>query len=175
MRKISEWIGVVGCLVLLVYALTTRATASYGTPWHRSIATQYASKVIGDPLVRVSYDKQAGSHFACGGGKMSALRWGIAHRKLRCGSLVEICKGSLCVTAPVVDRGPYWACKVEHKKRSIGCWRSGKAIVRSELAYASGWHFANDLDLLPRVAYAIRLNGRSHIRWRVLYIPKGRR
>jgi rare lipoprotein A len=47
-----------------------------------------------------------GSRTACGQALTPALL-GVAHRTLPCGTLVDITYGSLRITVPVVDRGPF--------------------------------------------------------------------
>lgn len=46
-----------------------------------------------------------GNHLACGG-TLEPGTWGVANKSLPCGSRVRLCF-SRCVTAPVIDRGPY--------------------------------------------------------------------
>jgi rare lipoprotein A (peptidoglycan hydrolase) len=48
-----------------------------------------------------------GGHLACGG-TLTPQTWGVAHKTLPCGARVRLCHNG-CVTAPVVDRGPYVA------------------------------------------------------------------
>ena len=47
-----------------------------------------------------------GRRTACGQ-KMSRRLLGVAHRTLRCGTLVEVFYGGRAITVPVVDRGPF--------------------------------------------------------------------
>lgn len=156
-------------LTVLVSMIDQGCGGAHASPWTQSQATQYGSKTFGDPLVRgTTYDKQAGDVFACTPRgrieRMDPLRWGVAHRSLPCGTVVEICKGRFCVVAPVVDRGPYHATPENCPGRLQRCWARGRTMIR----LVPGWRYANDLDLLPRVAFAIRLGGKGLVRWRVL-------
>jgi hypothetical protein len=150
-------------------------SAEANTPtWTHSLATQYGSKTIGNPdVVGITYDKQAGSMFSCGG-KMDPMRHAVAHRTLPCGSVIEVCKGSRCTTAEVWDSGPFHAvpttCGPLWSQR---CWVQGKTIAKRRLTTeVHAWRFASDLDLLPRVAWEIRLGGKAIVRWRVVSVPR---
>jgi rare lipoprotein A (peptidoglycan hydrolase) len=48
-----------------------------------------------------------GNHLACGG-TLQPTTFGVAHKALACGTKVRLCV-KRCVTAPVIDRGPYVA------------------------------------------------------------------
>ncbi len=174
-----SWLIALACAGYITHRVATANRASlWGTQWRTSLATQFGSKTIGDPVARgVTHDKQAGTHFACGG-KLDPLAMAVAHRTLPCGSVVEVCRGRLCVFARVWDRGPFHAikthCAKTHGKWSQKCWVTGKTIAKVRLPGDSMYVFANDLDLLPRVAWAIRLGGKWVIRWRIIWIP-GRR
>jgi rare lipoprotein A (peptidoglycan hydrolase) len=48
-----------------------------------------------------------GNHLACGG-TLQPTTFGVAHKALPCGTKVRLCVRR-CVTAPVIDRGPYVA------------------------------------------------------------------
>ena len=57
-----------------------------------------------------------GNHVACAGWSgfpsstvLTGSSWGVAHKTLPCGTLLQICRANRCVTAPVFDRGPYVA------------------------------------------------------------------
>ncbi len=181
-------------LLLLMWASTCAALlwgaradgdTSRASTWRVSLATQFGSKTIGDPISRgVTFDKQAGTWFACLSKgrrgqrvRLNPLVMGIAHRTLPCHSVVEMCnpKNGLCVLGRVVDRGPFHAvktlCAEKWGKHSQRCWEGGRTIPRVRLTDNAMYVFANDLDLLPRVAWAIRLNGKARIRWRVIHIP----
>ena len=49
-----------------------------------------------------------GNRTACGQ-TFTAASWGIAHKTLRCGTMVQITYRGRTVSAPVIDRGPYIA------------------------------------------------------------------
>jgi rare lipoprotein A (peptidoglycan hydrolase) len=48
-----------------------------------------------------------GNHLACGG-TLEPTTFGVAHKALPCGTKIRLCVRR-CVTAPVIDRGPYVA------------------------------------------------------------------
>jgi len=172
-------------IVALTLALQSGGRVEASPRYQRALVTQFASKTIGDPLRRTpTYDKQAGQWFAClkDGRKrrMSPYVWGIAARQgeLPCGALVELCrefKGrSLCVVAPVVDRGPYHAVRAScprPPRHSQVCWSRGKTMLRQR----PGWRWETKFDLLPRVAWAIRVLGKGMVWWRVVWSPLQRR
>lgn len=172
---IARWLLVVlGLVLLLVLSGSACADADAGQPqWQWSISTQFASKTIGDPVVKgITYDKWQGHVFFCTGKPTQPMAWGVAHRTLPCGSVVEVCKGKLCVMAPVITTGPFFAVPTTCNKWSQSCWELGKPIVRRTLRgsrYEHSWRFASDLDLLPRVAFAIRLGGKAVVKWRVVW------
>ncbi len=181
MENRQEQIWIVAAIALALVGLAITIAVCNGEPawattarWKHSQATQYGSKTIGDPyVVGVTYDKQAGAVFSCGG-KMDPLRRAVAHRTLPCGSVVEICKGARCTTAEVWDSGPFHAVPIACDPLwSQRCWEQGKTIAKRKLTTeAHAWRFASDLDLLPRVAWSIRLGGKAIVRWRVLSIPR---
>ena len=143
------------------------------------LATQYGQKG----------DKWAGEVFACyfkngkvlrrherGAAvkKMDPSVFGIAHRTLPCGTLVRICKSKRCTTAPVVDRGPYWAVPAKCMPGNVppySCWQKGRSsggysiatAIKKKILPAGKWKFANIADLLPRVSRAIRLGGMAAV------------
>jgi hypothetical protein len=176
--KVPRKVSFIVWLIAWVWVLPPGACESSAAPppkpstWQHSLATQFASKTIGDPVVRgVKFDRYQGEKFYCTGQKTNPLGWGVAHRTLPCGSIVQVCKKGLCVTAPVITTGPFWAVPMTCGPRwSQKCWSQGKAIVRRVLR-SHAWRFAGDLDLLPRVAFAIRLGGKGIVKWRVLHIP----
>ena len=49
-----------------------------------------------------------GNRTACGQ-TFTPASWGIAHKTLRCGTMVQITYRGQAITAPVIDRGPYVA------------------------------------------------------------------
>ncbi len=183
-KELGIFLGLVLVAVCLVqcdkaYGGNGKATP-HASKWRAAYVTQFGSKSIGDPLrIGVKYDKQAGAVFAClsdrgGIRKMDPMAWGIAARQadLPCGAIVEMCRAKICVTVPVFDRGPYHAiptwCKPFHSGK---CWRAGKTQLRLK----PGYRRANRFDLLPRVAWAIRLLGRGWVKYRVIYIPRALR
>ena len=159
---------------LVVLAVWRSSTVQAHAPaWRTSLATQFGSKTIGDPITKgITYDKLAGSMFACGG-KMDPMAFSIAHRTLPCGSVVEVCRKSLCTFATVRDRGPYFAvptyCTPRHSHK---CWLKGKPVFGGRPAKEANYRWAHDLDLMPRVAWAIRLGGKNMVRWRIVFVPR---
>lgn len=47
-----------------------------------------------------------GKRTACGQ-TFAATSWGVAHRTLPCGTVVQVTYGGQTVSVPVIDRGPY--------------------------------------------------------------------
>lgn len=74
-----------------------RAAQRYGArhPLSTALASEYGYG-----------DGQLGGGLACGGRYTSLAMRGVANRTLRCGTRVRLCL-KRCVTARVVDRGPY--------------------------------------------------------------------
>ncbi len=76
-------------------------------------------------------DKWRGGKSPCLGRRIESTDWGIAHRRLPCGTLVRVTnrRTGLSVVAPVVTRGPYGALLADgtwHVKRRAsdpGVWR----------------------------------------------------
>jgi hypothetical protein len=48
-----------------------------------------------------------GSHVACGGKPLTRTMRGVAHRKLQCGTRVELKWHGRRIVTTVIDRGPY--------------------------------------------------------------------
>lgn len=71
-----------------------RRPAARARPSARAVASWYGPGLYGNRL-------------ACGG-TLTPGTWGVAHKGLPCGTRVRLC-AARCVTAPVVDRGPFVA------------------------------------------------------------------
>ncbi len=135
------------------------------------------------------YAKWNGANFACG--KSAAGKWGtfggkykrvkmnggercVAHRRLRCGTLVELRYQSLKrhggdgkmrrVLVPVCDRGPYWAVIATCRGNSFRCWKRGQAQVKLR----PGYRFMNYWDITALAAKDIRFPGMGMVRWRIV-------
>jgi hypothetical protein len=82
---------------------------------------------------------------------------GVAHRTLPCGTRIGLClpRTKACTTAYVVDRGPWGALNRK------GEWHSRTHRL------LPGEHYRGELDLLPNVYTALRLEGIE----KVLYWP----
>lgn len=78
-----------------------------------------------------SGDRWRGGKSPCIGRRVEHDDWGIAHRRLPCGTLVRVTnrRTGLAVVAPVITRGPYgalladgtWA--IKPRASSPGTWR----------------------------------------------------
>lgn len=75
-----------------------------------------------------------GNHLGCGG-RLTMSTWGVAHKWLRCGTLLRLCYRR-CTRARVVDRGPYVAGRefdlTYPVKRAIGM--PSVAVIRWSIA-----------------------------------------
>lgn len=100
---------------------------------------------------------------------------GIAHRALRCGTLVELtyrchkrhgCDGKLRrVLVPVVDRGPYWATPADcHPSWSTHCWKMGKSMIRLTVL----WERPTHVDMTQVVARELKFPGKGWVTIRVV-------
>ena len=118
-------------------------------------------------------DKLSGTYSACSGEKLEEFEYGIAHRKLPCGTKVIIKnrKTQRFTLAKVVDRGPYGA-----GTPGLDWYIKRK---QDESPPEDLCHQLNDanclprpwrgcIDLLPGTADLIGLSGRSEVKMWVL-------
>lgn len=97
--------------------------------------------------------------------KMTAGVVGVAHRTLRCGTLVEVQHGLQRVVVPVIDRGPYWSVPASCRPRwGYHCWLKGRAMVRLK----PGWRRINDLDIMAGTARALDFPGLGLVHYRIV-------
>lgn len=90
-----------GCRTHACKVRTCRSTAC-----KRRVARKVAARRPMTPAVASWYGPGLyGGHLACGG-TLEPGTWGVANKGLPCGSRVRLCFRG-CVTAPVIDRGPY--------------------------------------------------------------------
>lgn len=107
--------------------------------------------------------------------KMNGREIGIAHRTLRCGTLVELTYRSLPrhggdgrlrrVLVPVIDRGPYWAVpKTCTPRWGYNCYRRGVPATR----LPKGRRYITDVDMTVLVKRQLRFPGMGVVTFRVV-------
>lgn len=94
------------CLAAVLIAVSialltaTRASASPVGPWHTTTASTYGyCGVPGEPC----------GGMACDGLRVEPGTWGVAHKTLPCGTVIQVCVGHRCRRVRVRDRGPFVA------------------------------------------------------------------
>lgn len=86
--------------------------------------------------------RAGGGKSPCLGRRVTPSDWGIAHRTRPCGELVRVTnlRTGLVVVAPVIDRGPWGACRpgtsgkgcawfVKRRSSEPGTWRGGADLT----------------------------------------------
>lgn len=134
-------------------------------------------------------DKLSGERLACTGQRVRDVSEGVAHRSAPCGTLVHLRFRGRSTLARVVDRGPYWAvpraCAQRLHRTAHRCWLRGWIRVgwrckkpntkrkkyKWERCRPQDWPHANDWDLLPGTAEALRFTGKAFIKARPLWKP----
>lgn len=77
-----------------------RASASPIGPWHTTTASTYGyCGVPGEPC----------GGMACDGLRVEPGTWGVAHKTLPCGTVIQVCVDHRCRRVRVRDRGPFVA------------------------------------------------------------------
>ena len=112
-----------------------------------------------------------GAHYV----KLNGNERCVAHRRLRCGTLIEVTYRSQArhggdsklrrVLLPRCDAGPYWAQPASCSPRySARCWRLGRAQVRLK----KGYRHINELDITRLSAKDLKFPGMGFVRYRVV-------
>lgn len=84
--------------ILSVLFCARPASAAPTHPWHLTIASTYGPcGAPGEPC----------GGMACDGIKVYSGTWGVAHKTLPCGTVIQVCVRRECRRVRVRDRGPF--------------------------------------------------------------------
>ena len=133
-------------------------------------------------------DKTCGGASPALGRKVKATDWGVAMRRFRYWTEVEITYKGRTVVAPVIDHGPYGAIKTtcatacgQGTRRSVRCIhrcmkKKRRVMTRSRLMgrypRAPGWSYIACVDMTRAVSRKLKHNGFDWVRVRTKRAPR---